>query len=406
MPLPVLRSRASNTAAVRRDDGVARAALVLAASLLMHAVVITTGRQALRFPADEFRAGTLIEARLIAPTPPPRVESEQPPKRAPAQRRPVPAVPALAPVVAPEPAPQPAPEHALEPAPAPAPTPASPSTTAPTAAPEAAAEEPAPTPAEPASPAAQPAGEQAIPLPMVDSEFDASGDGLIADINDAKAQRAALPVSARYVYQTNDSRYAALTGTTTIRWRFDDDQSYAAQLVTKVLGISVLELNSQGKVARTGLVPDRYTEKTLSRAEAAANFNWDAGDITFSARNRERSLRVGAQDRLSFQFQLMALGQRLPHRFRTGAAISFPVGGRDDVTVYRFLVVGTETIATGVGDESTVRLERPKGPDGADSRIEVWLAPDMAWLPVKLRFTDRRGNITESVLSEYAIPAE
>jgi hypothetical protein len=35
---------------------------------------------------------------------------------------------------------------------------------------------------------------------------------------------------------------------------------------------------------------------------------------------------------------------------------------------------------------------------GADSRIEVWLAPALQWLPVKLRFTDRRGQTTENLL--------
>jgi hypothetical protein len=159
-------------------------------------------------------------------------------------------------------------------------------------------------------------------------------------------------------------------------------------------------------VQRFGLAPDRYTEKTVGRSEWATNFDWEARRLTFSTKNHERELREGIQDRLSFQFQLMALGQRLPHRFRSGGSILLGVGGRDEVSAYRFDITGSERLRTGAGDFDTVKLERPKSADGRDSRIEVWLAPDAAWLPVKLRFTDRRDQVTENLLSEIVIPAQ
>jgi hypothetical protein len=36
--------------------------------------------------------------------------------------------------------------------------------------------------------------------------------------------------------------------------------------------------------------------------------------------------------------------------------------------------------------------------------MEVWLAPALSWLPVRLRFTDRYGRVTESVLESMATP--
>jgi hypothetical protein len=120
--------------------------------------------------------------------------------------------------------------------------------------------------------------------------------------------------------------------------------------------------------------------------------------VTFSTRSFERELREGIQDRLSFQFQLMALAQRLPERFHAGAAVEFPVAGPDGVDVYAFLVGDEETIATELGEFVARKIERPRSVGGADSRIEVWLAPALQWLPVKLRFTDRRGRATENVL--------
>lgn len=237
-------------------------------------------------------------------------------------------------------------------------------------------------------------------------DFEASGATLLAELEHPPLQRAFLPVSARYVYQTSDTRFAAVTGTTTVQWRFADDGTYDAHLLTTVFGLTALELRSTGRVQHFGLAPERYTERTVGRAEWATNFDWTNRRVTFSSKNVERELREGIQDRLSFQFQLMALGQRLLSRFRPGASIAMTVGSRDDNATYRFVVIGSERLQTGAGEFDTVKLERPKSADGRDSRIEVWLAPESAWLPVKLRFTDRRNEVTENVLAEAVIPAQ
>jgi hypothetical protein len=73
------------------------------------------------------------------------------------------------------------------------------------------------------------------------------------------------------------------------------------------------------------------------------------------------------------------------------------MAGRDDVSTYRFRSAGRATTATGVGELQTVRIERIAAGE-ADARIEVWLAPSLGWLPARLRFTDRYGRVTESVL--------
>jgi hypothetical protein len=163
----------------------------------------------------------------------------------------------------------------------------------------------------------------------------------------------------------------------------------------------VLELESIGVLRSFGLAPDRYTETRIRRGAVAANFDWRGRRVTFSARTDERPLPDGVQDRISFQFQLMLLGQALPERFRPGARTVLRVAGRDDVDSYRFRSAGRDRTPTGVGELDTVKVERlPAG--ASDTRIEVWLAPDLGWLPARLRFTDRHGRVTESVLETVA----
>lgn len=352
---------------------VGRAVALLGASLLLHWWVLGgMQRAADDVPAVNQRPARTVTAVLLAPPPPP------PPPAA--RRAPRPPGVAPPPAVA-----APAPEVALEPVPAPTQPPQIGQTSA----------ERAPLPAD-ETPAAQPeAAPAAVEDPVLPTER-IDGTDLAAELAETGVLPGGLPARATYVYLTTGSEYKVLTGETSIAWTLADDGRYEARLATVALGITALELKSTGSVRRFGLAPERFTQKRIRRAEEAANFDWSKRRVTFSTRSFERELREGIQDRLSFQFQLMALAQRLPERFRAGAAVEFPVAGPDGVDSYAFLVGDEETIATELGAFAARKLERPRG--GADARIEVWLAPALQWLPVKLRFTDRRGRTTENVL--------
>jgi len=354
-----------------------RALFVLALSLLAHAVVLVIGHRALQIPALEFGQGSLIQATLLRAT---SVVAASAPKPVPSPRKTAVVAPAPPPVA------ETAPVQSAEPAPPEAEPPVQP------------LEEPPAASAEVLSPPPE-------PDTTIAGEFDASGASLLTELDKPPLQKAFLPMSARYVYQTTDTRFSAVSGTTTVHWRFNEDHRYVARLIMTVFGLNVLELNSTGRIQQFGLAPERYAERTVGRSEWATDFDWTSRRVTFSTKNHERALSEGIQDRLSFQFQLMALGQRLLSRFSPGATVSLAVGARDDVVIYRFNIVGAEQLPTGAGTFETVKLERPKGAAG-DSRIEVWLAPEAAWLPVKLRFTDRRDQVTENVLSAILIPAE
>lgn len=354
---------------------VGRAVALLGVSLLFHWWVLDgMQRAADDVPAVNERPARTVTAVLLAPPPPP-----PPPvvRRAPRPPRaaPPPAVAAPAPEIAPEPAPAPTQPPPIEQQPV----------------------EPAPLPAN-ETPAAQPeAAPAAVEDPVLPTER-VDGTDLAAELGETGVLPGGLPARATYVYLTTGSEYKVLTGETSIAWTLADDGRYEARLATVALGITALELKSTGAVRRFGLAPERFTQKRIRRSEEAANFDWNKRRVTFSTRSFERELREGIQDRLSFQFQLMALAQRLPERFHAGAAVEFPVAGPDGVDNYAFLVGDEEMIVTELGEFVARKIERPRSVGGADSRIEVWLAPALQWLPVKLRFTDRRGRTTENVL--------
>jgi len=234
------------------------------------------------------------------------------------------------------------------------------------------------------------------------AELEATGAALRSALAALPEPRVALPLAALYVYRTTNSELRMASGTTTVEWSLADDGRYRLRLATAAVGVTVLALESQGALGPFGLAPERYTETRIRRGTVAANFDWDGRRVTFSARSHERALMDGLQDRISFQFQLMLLGQAQPERFRAGAQTVLWMAGRDDVSAYRFRSGGRDTTATGIGEQSTVRIERIVAGE-SDARMEVWLAPELGWLPVRLRFTDRYGRVTESVLESMAI---
>jgi hypothetical protein len=359
--------------------GLGRTILLIAASLLLHALVLSVMRDRLVGPPPALEIPTrTIDAALIVDVPPP---APPPPRRVVPKRPPRPKPPPAAP----------APAAVAESAPAVV----------------ASAEPPRSAPGEgdlqpvaadvspPVTPAANPALVEAKP---VEPEGPQGGSDLAAEMRETGGALEALPTAGSYVYKMSDSRYSALSGTTTIEWRLDTtNRRYETRLRSTVFGIALADISSTGTVQRFGLAPERYVQKTGTRAPQAANLDWDQRIVTFSSRSFQRPAHEGMQDRLSFQFQLMAIGQHLPEVMKVGNTISMEVAGPGDVEAYHFLVVGSEIVETERGPIEALKLDRPKsGP--AEARIEVWLAPTLRYLPIRLRFTDRRDNVTESLL--------
>ena len=364
-----------------------RAALVLLVTLLAHAFLLArvdrmlAGAEAL--PSTDAVA---VRARLLPPPPaapaaPPSLPPEGQPRPVPPPRKPVAAAAAAAAPAVAEPVAAPSVGADAVGAQPPAVTEEAP------AAVDSSADAGQPPPAEAA------AGEAAAEPPP----FEASGASLLAALANLPELRTALPAAARYVYRTTNSELRLASGTSTVDWSLAADGQYRLRMTTTAIGMTVLELESQGSLRAFGLAPDRYVETRVRRGAVAANFDWEGRRVTFSARPHERPLPDGVQDRISFQFQLMLIGQAQPDAFREGRSTVLLMAGRDDVSTYRFRSAGPATTTTGAGELKTVKIERIAA-DHSDARIEVWLAPSLGWLPARLRFTDRYGRVTESVL--------
>jgi hypothetical protein len=192
-----------------------------------------------------------------------------------------------------------------------------------------------------------------------------------------------MPPSMHWAYLM---RRGFLSGRGDLRWSLRDGR-YEARLEGNVAGFNVLDWVSRGVVEAAGAVPERFAILRRGKETMAANFQRQAGKITYSGPSTEHPLPAGAQDRLSLLLQLPGIVAADPLRFRHTDAriVVFVTGARGDADVWTFDVLGEEQVDTPRGPVRALHLQRelrePYGPH--DTRLDVWLDPARHHLPVR-----------------------
>ncbi|MFN4340540.1 MAG: DUF3108 domain-containing protein [Azonexus sp.] len=201
-------------------------------------------------------------------------------------------------------------------------------------------------------------------------------------------------------------RFAILMGTPGFqigraehRWEFTEEGRYHLYGMTETSGLVALfksvrfENESSGRLVAGGLQPEYYrTRKNGRDANENAEFDWLATQVRLSRDGQVRAIAPGTQDVLSLNYQLAYLS-----RPEEGASIGVVTGKKYER--YALDSLGEEEIDTPAGHFRTLHLRAM-----TDSVTEIWLALDHHRLPVKIRFTDKKGDIFEQIASELGIP--
>ena len=280
-------------------------------------------------------------------------------------------------------------------------------------APSASTPEPSPTilPAEP------PASDVAPSDPAVAAETSASPgapepsepapppasrvDAPVATAPPPASQAVQVPPSARLKYKVHgEVRTLPYDVNGEITWTHDGSQ-YRAQASISAFLLGSRTQTSQGEIGAGGLMPRRFGDKV--RAERAAHFDPEKGRVTFSANTPEVTLAPGMQDRLSLFIQLAALVGADPARFPAGARVSVPTVSATDADTWVFTVEGEESLELPAGPMTALKLLRVPRRE-YDTRVELWLAPRLHYLPARIRITQTSGDFADQQLSDILTP--
>jgi hypothetical protein len=293
-----------------------------------------------------------VYARVLAPAPPAPAAAAAPP----APRAVKPSPPAR------PNAPSALPDATAEASPAAQDTPTAVVTATP--APPAPAPTPATTPEPPVSAAAAPA--TASPAPTVASLW---------------------PTSTLLAYDVvGDFRGNLNTGSAQLDWRRDGD-AYSSEMRTSV-GIVRATWRSRGRLVGTQIEPERYEEQATGRPMVAVTIDRATRKLSFSAITEVLDKPEGVQDTATIFMQLVAQLSAEPGAFVPGRVFSYPVARPRGLRQWQFEVIGREPVKTALGEFNTWHLKRRVGAgDPRDISFQIWLAPQLQNLPVKVQMS-------------------
>jgi hypothetical protein len=143
--------------------------------------------------------------------------------------------------------------------------------------------------------------------------------------------------------------------------------------------------SSRGRVTRDGLRPLEFEDRRSGRDTARARFDWSAKSMTLQYRGEPRTeaLPAGAHDPLSllFNFAFRSPGSR---------PLSVHVSDGRRLATYFYRAAGRERVKTPAGEFDALKLVKDK--DAPDDRgMEMWLAADRHFLPVRIVLIDKHG---------------
>ncbi len=211
----------------------------------------------------------------------------------------------------------------------------------------------------------------ASPPPRIDIAYEVLRDDTpIADVVDR--------------YEREDGRYRIVE-----TWKGRGLYSFAGEIVR----------SSHGALTRSGVRPQEFTDERSRRAPARATFDWAARTLTTQRKGETsaQALPEDAQDRLSF---LLALALAPP-----GASpASFSVTDGGGFSGYVYQAQGRERVKVPAGEFDALKVVRRMERTDDKRGVEIWLAPALGHLPVRILITDKDGVRLDQQASRITLP--
>ncbi|MCD6027677.1 MAG: hypothetical protein K0R08_2196, partial [Solimicrobium sp.] len=190
-------------------------------------------------------------------------------------------------------------------------------------------------------------------------------------------------------------------GTGQLIWK-QDGKNYSMHMDVGInilfTNIELYRMQSEGTIEGGGIKPCLARETRRGKSTTSTNFNYDSNTINFSSDAKIVSLSEGSQDRITVLMQLASVGNADPAQFQPGKNITIQVAEEKDAPAYQFVITDQETLDTKLGPLETWHIVRPSRPGFYSSRIDIWLAPELNWLPVQIRNTESNGAVTTQTI--------
>ena len=170
-------------------------------------------------------------------------------------------------------------------------------------------------------------------------------------------------------------------------WHFAEDGSYVLTSRLETSGLVSLlkplrqEYESRGRLGPNGLQPESFRVLRNGKdSRENADFDWSTAEVLLTRDGSRQRIAPGTQDLLSLNYQLAYLP-----RPENGSTLGVVTGRKYER--YNLDSLGETEIETPAGRFRTLHLRA-----AGETLTEIWIALDHQRLPVKIRFTDKKGD--------------
>ncbi|MBW8848216.1 MAG: DUF3108 domain-containing protein [Burkholderiales bacterium] len=264
----------------------------------------------------------------------------------------------------------------------------------------ASAPEPVAQPASVPEPLAQAASAPAEVLPPVAQAASAPTDG---------EPGPEWPLSTRLSYVLTGNYRGPVYGQAQVEW-LRKGSDYQVNLDVGI-GPSFAPLisrrmSSQGQLTPEGIAPQRYDEETRSIVGGGqrATVFFLGAEVQLASGVRETALR-GSQDSASQFVQLTWLFLTGREPLQAGRVVQFPLVLPRRQYAWQYEVLGEEMLDTPLGPVGTWHIKPSRPAGGGDLTAEVWLAPALQYLPVRLVIRQDADTYVDLMLKSAPLQA-
>jgi hypothetical protein len=207
------------------------------------------------------------------------------------------------------------------------------------------------------------------------------------------------PPSTRLSYRVSGDVQGPVEGHARVEW-LRQGLRYQVHLEISVALLATRRISSDGVITPAGLSPRRYDEETRIVLRDPRRLALDFGDEQVRmADGRLLPRPEGVQDSASQFVQMTWLLNARPELRQPGQSVSFSLALPRRIDAWTYQIVETVVVETPAGALPALHVKPQREAPTGDLTAEVWVAPSLQFLPVRLRI--RQGSaVTLELLLE------
>jgi len=249
-------------------------------------------------------------------------------------------------------------------------------------------------------------GRSTVVAAAASAASDASDASTVVPVADAASAADAFvwPRATKVSYQLDGNYRGPINGRAEVEWiRIGERYQVNVDLFAgpEIAPIFSRRMTSEGRVAESGLVPERYDEDTrfLARDRGRLSVVFSPDSVAL-ANGQKRDRLPGVQDTASQFIQFTWLFGSKPEALRVGATFEFPLALPRSLHSWTYDVVDEDTLYTSFGELPAFHLkprivERKPG----ELTVEMWFAPELRYLPVRIRIEQDPGTFIDLLIA-------